>query len=208
MWCQPGHAWLSQHYKWGLERLFEPQRRHSHAIICEDDMQFSPDFLHMFAATAILLDKDPSLWCVSSWNDNGLLKDLDWDPKRMVSRGCTWPFMHLISSRCLFLGTPLQNAAFAQLCRMLTSESHEICVLPGLVVALSCRGSVLSWLYLAFSISKGLVLCRQSNAPALQACHDASCQVDAALMTTRTCDLPVGCFLARAATAVLHAPPS
>ncbi|KAK9847547.1 hypothetical protein WJX84_001936 [Apatococcus fuscideae] len=80
---QPGHAWLSQHYKWGLERLFEPQRRHSHAIICEDDMQFSPDFLHLFAATAILLDKDPSLWCVSSWNDNGLVKDLDWDPKRM-----------------------------------------------------------------------------------------------------------------------------
>ena len=57
-------------------------------------MQFSPDFLHMFAATAILLDKDPSLWCVSSWNDNGLLKDLDWDPKRMVSCSSAWLHIH------------------------------------------------------------------------------------------------------------------
>ena len=79
---QPGHAWLTQHYKWGLDRLFF-QGGHSHAIIVEDDMLFSPDFLGLFEATAPLLDSDPSLWCISSWNDNGL-KFFDWGATRLV----------------------------------------------------------------------------------------------------------------------------
>lgn len=44
---QAGHAWLSQHYRWGLSRLFE-EEGHTHAIILEDDMLFSPDFLTLF----------------------------------------------------------------------------------------------------------------------------------------------------------------
>lgn len=47
IWVQAGHAWLSQHYRWGLGRVFE-ERGHRHAIILEDDMLFSPDFLTMF----------------------------------------------------------------------------------------------------------------------------------------------------------------
>lgn len=34
---QPGHAWLAQHYKYGLERTFT-ELAHSHVIILEDDM--------------------------------------------------------------------------------------------------------------------------------------------------------------------------
>jgi len=79
---QPEHAWLSQHYRWALDQAFL-QKGHSHVIIVEDDMLFSPDFLHFFAATAVLLEQDPSLWCISTWNDNGL-KTFDWDPMRMV----------------------------------------------------------------------------------------------------------------------------
>ena len=98
---QLGHAWLSQHYKWALDRVFL-QQGHSHVIIVEDDMLFSPDFLHFFEATAVLLDRDPSLWCVSTWNDNGL-KSYDWDPMRMVwalllctpacACGVAWPLL-------------------------------------------------------------------------------------------------------------------
>ena len=83
---QPGHAWLSQHYKWALDRAFLEQG-HSHVIIVEDDMLFSPDFLHFFEATAVLLERDPTLWCISTWNDNGL-KTFDWDPMRMVGSLC------------------------------------------------------------------------------------------------------------------------
>ena len=35
-------------------------------------MQLAPDFFTYFQATAPLLDRDPSLYCVSSWNDHGL----------------------------------------------------------------------------------------------------------------------------------------
>ena len=68
---QPGHAYLAQHYKWALDKVFL-ERGHSHVIVVEDDMLFSPDFVSYFRRTATLLRRDPSLWCVSSWNDNGL----------------------------------------------------------------------------------------------------------------------------------------
>lgn len=81
---QLGHAWLSQHYKWGLDRVFHAPLSHSHVIVVEDDMVFSPDFLHFFQVTAVLLEKDPSLWCVSSWNDNGHADGFDWRPERLL----------------------------------------------------------------------------------------------------------------------------
>ena len=47
-------------------------------------MVFSPDFLHLFEATAWLLDAEPGgLWCVSSWNDNGFAADHAWDARRL-----------------------------------------------------------------------------------------------------------------------------
>lgn len=39
--AQAGHAWLAQHYKWGLDRVFL-ERGHSHVVVVEDDMLFSP----------------------------------------------------------------------------------------------------------------------------------------------------------------------
>jgi alpha-1,3-mannosyl-glycoprotein beta-1,2-N-acetylglucosaminyltransferase len=37
----------------------------------QDDMQLAPDFFAFFAALAPVLDRDPTLYCVSSWNDHG-----------------------------------------------------------------------------------------------------------------------------------------
>lgn len=36
-----------------------------------DDLDISPDFYEYFAATYLILHRDPTLWCVSAWNDNG-----------------------------------------------------------------------------------------------------------------------------------------
>ena len=47
-------------------------------------MLFSPDFFYFFEAAAMLLEADPSLWCISSWNDNGQ-RTFQWDPHRLVS---------------------------------------------------------------------------------------------------------------------------
>ena len=49
---QPGHAWLAQHYRWGLGRAFDRKRGHSHVVVVEDDMVFSPDFLLFFQVQA------------------------------------------------------------------------------------------------------------------------------------------------------------
>lgn len=40
----------------------------------QDDMQLSVDFFPFFTAGAALLDADPTLYCVSSWNDNGQVR--------------------------------------------------------------------------------------------------------------------------------------
>ena len=43
----------------------------SQVIIVEDDLEIAPDFYEYFSATLPVLRADPSLWCVSAWNDNG-----------------------------------------------------------------------------------------------------------------------------------------
>ena len=67
---QRGPAWLAQHYGDALDRVFN-ERRHSHAVILEDDMVPSPDLLAFMGAAAPVLAADPTVWCASSWNDNG-----------------------------------------------------------------------------------------------------------------------------------------
>ena len=115
---QPGHAWLTQHYKWGLDRLLL-EHGHSHAIIIEDDMLFSPDFLQLFEATAELLEADSSLWCISSWNDNGL-KHFDWDAQRLVS-----PAVQLCLRLCLHKMQDMLASIMVALCK-----SHLLCCVP------------------------------------------------------------------------------
>ena len=79
---QAGHAWLAQHYKWALDRAFI-ERQHSHVIIVEDDMLFSPDFLRYFEAMAVLLELDSSLFCISAYNDYGLQGEFRSEQHRM-----------------------------------------------------------------------------------------------------------------------------
>jgi len=40
-------------------------------LLLSDDLDISPDFFDYFLATYPVLHADPSLWCVSAWNDNG-----------------------------------------------------------------------------------------------------------------------------------------
>ncbi|KAJ4456136.1 hypothetical protein; 3-mannosyl-glycoprotein 2-beta-N-acetylglucosaminyltransferase [Paratrimastix pyriformis] len=82
---QTGSAFLAQHYKWALDKLFF-DFGHSHVIIFEDDMIFSPDILQYFEQLGGLLDADPTLWCVSTWNDNGF-PELSSDPRRLMRVG-------------------------------------------------------------------------------------------------------------------------
>ena len=40
-------------------------------VLVQDDMELAPDFFSYFESTSRLLTSDPSLYCISSWNDHG-----------------------------------------------------------------------------------------------------------------------------------------
>lgn len=65
-----GYYKLSRHYKWALSQVFDVLHQDT-VIIVEDDLEVATDFFEYFEATKRLLEKDPTLWCVSAWNDNG-----------------------------------------------------------------------------------------------------------------------------------------
>ncbi|KAM6910577.1 alpha-1,3-mannosyl-glycoprotein 2-beta-N-acetylglucosaminyltransferase a [Xenentodon cancila] len=65
-----GYYKISRHYRWALNQVFKTLS-HSSVIIVEDDLEVAPDFFEYFRALLPLLKSDPTLWCVSAWNDNG-----------------------------------------------------------------------------------------------------------------------------------------
>ena len=76
-----GLAKIAQHFKAALEATLVT-RGHSHVVMIEDDLLLSPDFLRLFWSSAWLLHEDPSIWCVSAWNDQGFPHTAH-DPARM-----------------------------------------------------------------------------------------------------------------------------
>ncbi|XP_028254709.1 alpha-1,3-mannosyl-glycoprotein 2-beta-N-acetylglucosaminyltransferase a [Parambassis ranga] len=65
-----GYYKISRHYRWALNQVFKTFS-HSSVVIVEDDLEVAPDFFEYFRALLPLLKSEPSLWCVSAWNDNG-----------------------------------------------------------------------------------------------------------------------------------------
>ncbi|KAK9868373.1 hypothetical protein WJX84_008202 [Apatococcus fuscideae] len=61
---------IANHYKFIFQTFFDCFN-FPRIIILEDDMQLAVDFFSFFEASAPLLSSDPSLYCVSSWNDHG-----------------------------------------------------------------------------------------------------------------------------------------
>uniref|UniRef100_A0A8C5PPI4 Alpha-1,3-mannosyl-glycoprotein 2-beta-N-acetylglucosaminyltransferase n=1 Tax=Leptobrachium leishanense TaxID=445787 RepID=A0A8C5PPI4_9ANUR len=65
-----GYYKISRHYRWALNQIFRTMS-YKAAIVVEDDLEVAPDFFDYFQASYNLLLKDPTLWCISAWNDNG-----------------------------------------------------------------------------------------------------------------------------------------
>lgn len=65
-----GYYKIARHYRWALNQVFNTFS-HSTVVIVEDDLEVAPDFFEYFRALYPILRGDPSLWCVSAWNDNG-----------------------------------------------------------------------------------------------------------------------------------------
>ncbi|KJE96186.1 O-linked-mannose beta-1,2-N-acetylglucosaminyltransferase 1 [Capsaspora owczarzaki ATCC 30864] len=65
---------ICYHYKYSLTRLFDEIAPSApYTIIVEEDLEVSPDFLQYFDQTLPLMELDPTLYCISAWNDNGYM---------------------------------------------------------------------------------------------------------------------------------------
>jgi len=64
-------AKISEHFRFVLTEAFD-RRRFEYVVFLENDLVVAPDFLWLFRSTAWLLEEDPTLFCVSAWNDNGV----------------------------------------------------------------------------------------------------------------------------------------
>ncbi|XP_023665630.1 alpha-1,3-mannosyl-glycoprotein 2-beta-N-acetylglucosaminyltransferase b [Paramormyrops kingsleyae] len=65
-----GYYKISRHYRWALNQVFRTLG-YSTVVIVEDDLEVASDFYEYFRALYPILHSDPTLWCVSAWNDNG-----------------------------------------------------------------------------------------------------------------------------------------
>lgn len=61
---------ISHHYQFILQEIFSVHG-YDRVILIEEDIEVGVDFFDYMAAMSPLLDRDPTLYCVSAWNDNG-----------------------------------------------------------------------------------------------------------------------------------------
>jgi len=71
-----GYFKIARHYKFALEKVFMEFQFQS-VIITEDDLRISIDFFDYFEAMHNVMLKDPTIFCVSAWNDNGKSQLID-----------------------------------------------------------------------------------------------------------------------------------
>ncbi|KAM7283797.1 alpha-1,3-mannosyl-glycoprotein 2-beta-N-acetylglucosaminyltransferase-like [Ixodes scapularis] len=74
-----GYHRIARHYRWALNMVFN-HFNYSAAIVLEDDLDIAPDFFEYFGALMPILRRDPSLFCVSAYNDNGKLQHVSSSP--------------------------------------------------------------------------------------------------------------------------------
>ncbi|XP_067629634.1 alpha-1,3-mannosyl-glycoprotein 2-beta-N-acetylglucosaminyltransferase [Eurosta solidaginis] len=84
-----GYYKIARHYGWALNTTF--QRGYEYLVVVEDDLNIAPDFYEYFLGTHTLLKQDPSLWCVSAWNDNGKEKFIDNSKPELLYRTDFFP---------------------------------------------------------------------------------------------------------------------
>ncbi|CAG4957928.1 unnamed protein product [Parnassius apollo] len=85
-----GYYKIARHYRFALNHVLNTLG-HEAVIIVEDDLDISPDFFEYFLGTYPLLHKDPSIWCISAWNDNGKKEVIDLSRPELLHRTDFFP---------------------------------------------------------------------------------------------------------------------
>eukprot|EP00047_Mylnosiga_fluctuans_P014350 m.37711 g.37711 ORF g.37711 m.37711 type:complete len:626 (-) comp5460_c0_seq2:386-2263(-) len=91
---------IAQHYKHSLAKIFTMFPLAEHAIIHEEDVDAAPDYFLFFAQLLPLMQLDPTLYCVSAWNDLGY-KHATHAPQRLY-RVETMPGLGWLLARSIF----------------------------------------------------------------------------------------------------------
>ncbi|XP_043191250.1 protein O-linked-mannose beta-1,2-N-acetylglucosaminyltransferase 1-like [Amphibalanus amphitrite] len=58
-------------YRYTVQRALQMFPEADKLVLLEEDLEVAPDFVSFFDQTHHLLDVDPSLYCISAWNDHG-----------------------------------------------------------------------------------------------------------------------------------------
>ncbi|XP_034962896.2 alpha-1,3-mannosyl-glycoprotein 2-beta-N-acetylglucosaminyltransferase [Zootoca vivipara] len=85
-----GYYKIARHYRWALSQVFR-NFKYQAAIVVEDDLEVAPDFFEYFQAAFPLLLADPTLWCLSAWNDNGKEQMVDANHPELLYRTDFFP---------------------------------------------------------------------------------------------------------------------
>ncbi|KNC50219.1 alpha-1,3-mannosyl-glycoprotein 2-beta-N-acetylglucosaminyltransferase [Thecamonas trahens ATCC 50062] len=64
------YYFIAQHFQFALTQLFDVYG-YTQVVLIEEDLEVAPDFFEYMAAALPVLRADPSLYCVSAYNDNG-----------------------------------------------------------------------------------------------------------------------------------------
>ncbi|KAK7075879.1 hypothetical protein SK128_016411, partial [Halocaridina rubra] len=88
---------INQHIKFSLKSIFELYPDVDKAIILEDDLVLSPDFISYFQQTSILLKFDPTILCINAYNYNSFPHTAH-DPSRLY-RAQSYPYYGWMTNR-------------------------------------------------------------------------------------------------------------
>ncbi|XP_003737217.1 alpha-1,3-mannosyl-glycoprotein 2-beta-N-acetylglucosaminyltransferase [Galendromus occidentalis] len=97
-----GYYKIARHYGWALNKTFLDLNYNS-VIIVEDDLEIAPDFFSYFESLLPILEADPSLYCVSAWNDNGKAGLIQTDNSSLLYRSDFFPGLGWMMTRDLWL---------------------------------------------------------------------------------------------------------
>ncbi|XP_066950639.1 protein O-linked-mannose beta-1,2-N-acetylglucosaminyltransferase 1-like [Macrobrachium rosenbergii] len=88
---------INEHVKFSLESIFRQYPEVNRAIILEDDLTLSPDFVSYFHQTSILMRFDPAILCVNAYNYNAY-RHTAYDPTR-IYRVQSYPYYGWMTDR-------------------------------------------------------------------------------------------------------------
>ena len=94
--------WIALAYHRALSHTFHHLTDDEAILVVEDDLLFSPDLMEYFLAGYHIMRADPTLWCVSAWNDNGF-NGMIGSPKGLLRTGY-FPGLGWLLTRKLYIG--------------------------------------------------------------------------------------------------------